>query len=99
MGRGVHGRQVTIEEEIRNRLRVMGMDEESVGPCMTHIKADPLCRGLEYVYSQFVSTWEERAIESFWQCAKSSALDYLEVRKSPVTIERDGEEERTCLDE
>lgn len=94
---------MTIEEEIRQRLRAMGMDEDSLEPCLSHIKADPLCRGLRYLWQAEPKNWE--TTNSVWEVCKSSALDYLEkkyhmeARKSPVTLECDGEEERTCLNE
>lgn len=89
---------MTIEEEIRQRLRAMGMDEERVDPCMEYVKADPMMRAVK-------DRWEctgycEHFSLSVWHCAKSSALDYLEkkyhieARKSPVAMNNDGEEKK-----
>lgn len=70
---------MTIEEEIRQRLQAMGMDEESVGPCLQYVKADPLLRGVaDYWEILTFDTHSDGFAESVWQCAKSSALDYLE---------------------
>lgn len=68
---------MTIEEEIRQRLRAMGMDEESVGPCMAHIKADTLCRTFKDYCKEPSKYWSTECIQSFWVCAHSSAMDWL----------------------
>lgn len=69
---------MTIEEDIRQRLRAMGMDEESIEPCMEHVKADPFLRGMSTLWSHDAEGWSKRARNSIYVCVKSSALDYLE---------------------
>lgn len=73
---------MTIEEEIRRRLRAMGLDEESVEPCMAFVKDDPLMGGTRWEWGAIP---EGNYTETVWHCARSSALGYLENKCKDTT--------------